>query len=165
MNWTTPNQIIKTAADHAIILRQFRPGNPINHSTLVLPPQAGHGGEIADWPVKGRSLARCLLEHTDGGVYIVDWKSCPWERRKENYSDLVQQVATAITEVVKPVNLIGLCQGGTLATIYTALNPEDVAHLVPVGCPIDVRAAASDLDLALKLPLSWYKTVYAMQSG
>lgn len=165
MNWTTPNTTIPTNADHAITLRQFRPSSLNANDTLILPPQAGHGGEVADWPVPGRSLVQCLLENTAGGVYVVDWQSCTWLRRNETYEDLVNQVRAAIAELSGSVNLIGLCQGGTLATIYTALYPEDVAHLVPVGCPIDPHASDSDLSAAMKMPYTSYKMLVMAQFG
>jgi polyhydroxyalkanoate synthase len=37
------------------------------------------------------------------------------------------------------VSLVGCCLGGLLATIYTALNPERVLHLVTSGSPFEMR--------------------------
>ena len=40
----------------------------------------------------------------------------------------------------RPVNLVGDCQGGWLATIYAALHPEQVNTLTLAGAPIDFHA-------------------------
>lgn len=158
--WNSPNKIVHE--DHAIRLRQFssRTGTP----TLILPPQAGHDSRIADY-ADNQSLAISAANNTDGPVYVIDWKSCTRDRGSEGYHDLVQQVLTAITQIGSTVNLVGLCQGGTLATVVTALHPSNVQRLVVAGAPIDVDSAPSILDTARKQPLYYYQWAVMMCGG
>jgi len=152
--------------DHAIQLQCYRPAVTGKLTTLTLPPQAGHSEVIANWPAPGQNLMETICANTDGGVYMVAWKSCTHERRNESYVDLVEQVSTAIMATGDfPVRLVGLCQGGTLATIYAALYPSDVAHLVVAGAPIDVSLGDSVLKQAQETPLWMYKMIVAMNGG
>src|SRR5438477_413052 len=55
-------------------------------------------------------------------------------------ADDLGEVAAAVDHIGEPVNLVGDCQGGWLATIYAALHPENVNTLTIAGAPIDFHA-------------------------
>ena len=40
-----------------------------------------------------------------------------------------------------PVNLLGICQGGTFSLCYTALHPDRVANLVTMVTPVDFHTS------------------------
>jgi pimeloyl-ACP methyl ester carboxylesterase len=51
----------------------------------------------------------------------------------------------AVDELGGRAALVGLCQGGWLASIYAARFPQKVAALVVAGAPIDLAAAPSQI--------------------
>ena len=155
--WITPHQVVHE--DHAIKLIQFKEGK--GKSILIVPPQAGHNSGIADYS-KGQSLAACAVEHSqsDEGVYCIEWKPCTAARCNESYHDLIKQLHTAISIIGDGVHLVGLCQGGTLATVYAAMY-DTIDKLTVAGAPIDVRAAKSDLDGAINMSMWLYRSVVA----
>ncbi|MFC1852324.1 class III poly(R)-hydroxyalkanoic acid synthase subunit PhaC [candidate division CSSED10-310 bacterium] len=89
-----------------------------------------------------RSLVRNLLSH-GVDLYMIDWG---YPDRSDQYltmDDYINGYLDDCVDYVKrrtghhKVNLIGICQGGTFATIYTALNPTKVKNLVTMVTPID----------------------------
>lgn len=89
-----------------------------------------------------RSLVRNLLG-LGFDIYIIDWG---YPTRADKHLSLDDYVNWFIDEFVDfirrnnkvdKVNLMGICQGGTLSTIYSALHPEKVQNLVTLVTPID----------------------------
>ncbi|HRT44406.1 MAG TPA: alpha/beta fold hydrolase [Desulfomonilia bacterium] len=150
----SPNR--KIFEDKAVVLRRFdedRTGDPI----LIVPPQAGHHSSIADY-APGQSLVQTCLKHTAHPVYVIEWKSSTLSRREETIDDLVQQVMLCVKKAGAPVVLAGLCQGGWLATIYSALFPGDVRALMLAAAPIDFTAGGGKIqDIVNTLPLMYYQ--------
>lgn len=78
-------------------------------------------------------------------VFLVDWGYPDGADRYLELEDYlqryllhcVQQVCTLRNE--QQVNLIGVCQGGTFSTIFTALHPDKVAKLITMVTPIDFQ--------------------------
>jgi polyhydroxyalkanoate synthase len=91
-----------------------------------------------------RSHVRCFLQR-GLNVYLVDWRAPSAEdawRGLEAYvnEDLARAVdCVRAREHVERVSLVGICFGGLLSLIYTALNPDAVGHLVPVAVAIERR--------------------------
>jgi poly(3-hydroxybutyrate) depolymerase len=75
----------------------------------------------------------------------------------------------AIEHIGGPVNLVGDCQGGWLATIYAALHPEHVNTLTLAGAPIDFHGDAVIHDWVSYFSpvddLSFYEGVVAYGGG
>ena len=73
------------------------------------------------------------------------------------------------TEIGGPVNLVGDCQGGWLATIYAALHPEDVNTLTIAGAPIDFHAGDAVIHESVQAlsdeDLRFYKNMVAVGNG
>jgi poly(3-hydroxyalkanoate) synthetase len=68
------------------------------------------------------------------------------------------------------VNLVGDCQGGWLAVIYTALHPDTVATLTIAGAPVDFHAGEPLIHdwIQLLSPLSqmgFYRALVAANGG
>ena len=89
-----------------------------------------------------RSLIRGLLAR-GVDVYLLDW-GCPKREDRglalEDY--VVRQLGGCLDHVraahrLESVNLLGVCQGGTMALCHAALFPERVRNLVTMVTPVD----------------------------
>ncbi|MBM3133268.1 MAG: alpha/beta fold hydrolase [Chloroflexi bacterium] len=157
--WFTENEII---LDHpAFLLREFQRGPD---TIVIVPPQAGHASCIADYDDQ-QSLVQTAAK-SGRGVYAIDWKSCPRERKGETLEDLVNQVYAALEPFDEPVTLIGLCQGGWLAATFTALFPHRVSELIVAGAPINAKAGGGHIqNLVGILPQSYYEQMVIWGGG
>jgi poly(3-hydroxyalkanoate) synthetase len=106
----------------------------------VLPPQAGHHSSIVDYSreqsqidtIRGAGLER---------VWSMEWVGATEDTRHARIEDYVEFLDRCVAEIGdEPVNLVGDCQGGWLATIYAALRPESINTLTIAGAPIDFHA-------------------------
>jgi poly(3-hydroxybutyrate) depolymerase len=160
--WLTPNQ--EVYEDSAVVLRRFdsgRPGDPI----LIVPPQAGHHSSIADYE-KDHSLVQACLNNARNPLYVMEWKPSTLSRRNESIDDLAKQLMICIKKIRRPVILAGLCQGGWLSVIYTALFPDDVKSLILAAAPIDFTAGGGRLqDLVQSMPLMLYQNLVCCGGG
>ena len=89
-----------------------------------------------------RSLVRNLLsEGVD--LYIIDWGYVTRGDRYDSVEDYVNGYLDGCVEFIrrstekKQINLAGVCQGGTLCTMYAALYPEKIKNLITIVTPID----------------------------
>ncbi len=89
-----------------------------------------------------RSLVRNLLmEGID--LYVVDWGNPTRADQFLNFDDYVERYLGSCVEHVyeasgnKPVNVFGICEGGTFASMLAALKPELFAALALAITPID----------------------------
>lgn len=160
--WTTPNRIIYE--DDAVILRRFdenRAGDPI----LIVPPQAAHHSSIADY-APGQSLVQTCLALSTHPILVVEWKPSTYARRVETIDDLVKQMLVCVKMAGSPVILAGLCQGGWLSAIYTAIFPKDVRALILAAAPIDFTAGGGKIqDMVNFLPMSFYQYIVNCGGG
>ena len=91
-----------------------------------------------------RSLIRGLLAR-GLDVWLVDWGYPAREDSGLSLDDYVNRHLGACIDHVrascgKPsVNLLGVCQGGTLSICHAALHPERVRNLVAMVTPVDFR--------------------------
>ena len=89
-----------------------------------------------------RSLIRGLLAR-GLDVYLVDWGYPEPADRFLDLDDYVNRYLGGCIEHIRAtqgipaVNLLGVCQGGTLALCYTALHPQAVRNLVTMVTPVD----------------------------
>ena len=138
-DWSTPNELVESSGIMA--LRDFSVagagegradadrassgGAPLVRRRLQPEPEPGADG------ARGRAHA---------ALYVLEWLGATPETKNASIVDYLESVRSAIARIGEPVNLIGDCQGGWLATIYCALYPEDVATLTIGGAPIDFHA-------------------------
>ena len=89
-----------------------------------------------------RSVVKSLLL-AGNDVYMIDWGYPTAEDRYMTMDDHINWYMDDCVEYIrkatgsKKVNLMGICQGGTFSTIYTAINPEKVNSLTTLVTPID----------------------------
>jgi poly(3-hydroxybutyrate) depolymerase len=107
--------------------------------TVVLPPQAGHDSCIVDYSAE-QSQMRVILDSGLTRALSLDWIGATRDTADASIEDYLEVVDRAVEHCGGRVNLIGDCQGGWLATIYAALNPERVNTLTLAGAPIDFHA-------------------------
>ena len=89
-----------------------------------------------------RSLIRSLLA-LGLDVFLIDWGSPDGSDRYLDLNDYVNRYLHHCVQAVErirgesQVNLVGVCQGGTLSLCYTALHPEHVRNLITMVTPVD----------------------------
>ena len=161
--WRSENEVI--AESEAFALRCFtenREGTPI----LILGPQAGHHTCLVDYAPPDQSLVSHCVEHSGRPVYAIEWKNADATRRYETIDHLIAQTNFCTDLIGGKINIIGLCQGGWQALLYTILFPHKVASLVVGGAPIDATAGGGHVqDMAQTLPMSFYEWMVILRSG
>ena len=96
-----------------------------------------------------RSLVRSLL---DKGIdlWLIDWgqpgRGERWLTMDDYVDDYIHEAVQRICRETghDRVTLLGICEGGVLATCYAALHPEKVKKLVLIVTPIDFHADIDD---------------------
>ena len=89
-----------------------------------------------------RSVIKSFLE---GGmdVYVIDWGYPTGEDMYMTIDDYINWYIDDCVDYIRKVskqdkiNLLGVCQGGTFSTIYSALHPDKIKNLVTMVVPID----------------------------
>jgi poly(3-hydroxybutyrate) depolymerase len=136
--WASPNRVVM--ASDLVRLRDFAPdcADPVV-PTLLFPPQAGHSSCIVDFSPDQSQVATARAAGLTR-LYSLDWVGATAATRNATVEDHLRFVERAVEHIGGPVNLVGDCQGGWLATIYAALHPEHVHTLTVAGAPIDFHA-------------------------
>lgn len=89
-----------------------------------------------------RSVIKKLLD-LGLDIYIIDWG---YPTRADKHFTMDDYVNWFIDDCVdfirknnktEKVNLMGICQGGTLSLIYSALHPEKINNLITLVTPVD----------------------------
>ena len=136
--WHSPNEIVLECP--VARLRDFSRGSKAAVvPTLVLPPQAGHDSCIVDYS-PAQSQMKVIRAAGLERAFSLEWIGATAETRDAGIDDYLSFIERSIEYIGGPVNLIGDCQGGWLATIYAALHPEQVNTLTLAGAPIDFHA-------------------------
>lgn len=165
--WSTPNNVI---LEHQTLrLRHFHnPHINAKRPVLILPPQAGHHSNIADYSPE-QSLVRVF--HRYGfDVYVAEWLSASWEYRNLGMADIIRLTDEAVDEIRRrtglfKIHIVGECQGGWQAAVYTSLFQEKIASLVSAAAPTDIEAAPSDIVENARAPMTFFKYLVATGNG
>jgi polyhydroxyalkanoate synthase len=83
-----------------------------------------------------RSLIRGLVQR-GVDVYLIDWGYPDGADRYlglEDYVDFVRQASGH-----ERINLLGVCQGGTMSLCYAALHPQPLKNLITMVTPVDFQ--------------------------
>jgi len=162
--WTSPN--VGLYALHTFTLREFSlPNSGKDIPILILPPYAGHTSVIADFQTK-QSLVETLLENGLKRIFLTDWHSATMEMKDYDIDNYLAEIHVAITDLGGRAHLIGLCQGGWMASLYASRFPKHVASLVLAGAPIDTQAGHGVIKKdANKLPLSFFEELVVSGDG
>jgi poly[(R)-3-hydroxyalkanoate] polymerase subunit PhaC len=89
-----------------------------------------------------RSLIRGLLAR-GLDIYLIDWGYPEAADRFLELDDYVNRYLGGCIDHIRrtlgvpAVNLLGVCQGGTLALCHTALHPDRVRNLITMVTPVD----------------------------
>jgi polyhydroxyalkanoate synthase subunit PhaC len=89
-----------------------------------------------------RSFIKNLLEF-GLDIYMIDWGYPTRADKDVTLDDYVNWFLDDIVDFVRrnngvsKVNLAGICQGGTLSIIYSALHPEKIKNLITFVTPVD----------------------------
>lgn len=92
-----------------------------------------------------RSVIKSFL---DAGldVYIIDWGYPTAEDMYLTLDDHINWYMDECVDYIRTatkkdkINILGVCQGGTFSTIYTALHQDKIKNLVTLVVPIDFSA-------------------------
>jgi poly(3-hydroxybutyrate) depolymerase len=166
--WHSANEVVFEAP--VARLRDFSAGSSSRVlPTLVLPPQAGHDSCIVDYS-PAQSQMRAVRAAGLERAYALDWIGATSSTKDATIDDYLGVIERAIDHIGDPVNLIGDCQGGWLATIYTARRPEHVNTLTIAGAPVDFHAGEPVIHAALRSlapggNLAFYRGLVAAGGG
>ncbi len=167
--WTTPNAV--ALRTELALLRRFDRGRSGSAPWLVVNPNAGHHSVIGDY-APGQSLVEALLEHGGGApVFAVEWLSADATTRGAGIEDYLLALDRMVGHArraagARRVRLVGLCQGGWLSAMLTAILPDAVENLILAGAPIDFRAGRGKVSRAVEnLGFPWYERLVGTSGG
>jgi pimeloyl-ACP methyl ester carboxylesterase len=166
--WTTPHRVVRETPIARVRDFTVAPrGRTV--PTVVLPPQAGHDSCIVDFSSE-QSQIGAMLDAGLTDLVSLDWVGATPASAGATIDDYVRVIDETVDELGGRANLVGDCQGGWLATIYTAMFPAKVHTLTLAGAPVDFHAGEpiiSDFVSVLGRPgdLSFYENVVAAGSG
>lgn len=99
---------------------------------------------VADLQEDRTLIGNLLKEGID--VYLIEWGDPTRKDRWLTLDDYVNDFLDSCVDFIREqhdldkINLLGICQGGTIATCYTSLHPDKVQNLVLTVTPIDFHA-------------------------
>jgi polyhydroxyalkanoate synthase len=99
-----------------------------------------------------RSVVRRLLDR-GFDVYLIDWgipDEASSQLRLDDYvCKFLDNVVSFVCDSVgtPQLNLLGYCMGGTMSTMFTALQPDRVRNLILMATPIDFAGDEGLLNL------------------
>ncbi|MDR5658646.1 class III poly(R)-hydroxyalkanoic acid synthase subunit PhaC [Serpentinicella sp. ANB-PHB4] len=108
-----------------------------------------------------RSVIKNLLE-LGLDLYIIDWGYPTAHDKYLTLDDYINGYIDSAVEHIRKetgsdkVNIVGVCQGGTFSTIYSAMNPDKVKNLITMVTPIDFEAGAESEEALL---FKWSKNM------
>ena len=137
---TTPKELVYS--ENKLRLYRYKRDTPAMIKTPVLIVYAlVNRYQMLDLQPDRSYIRNLLAQGLD--VYLIDWG---YPTKADRYLDLDDYVNGYINNCVdfirkshklKAINLMSICQGGTLSTIYSALHPEKVKNLVTLVTPIE----------------------------
>jgi polyhydroxyalkanoate synthase len=86
-------------------------------------------------------------------IYIMDWGYPDMGDRYLTLEDYIDIYLNDCVDTVRSlsgydkINLLGVCQGGTFASIYASLYPEKISNLITMVTPIDFSVTDSLLNI------------------
>ena len=101
---------------------------------------------------ENRSLVRNLLK-LGMDIYLIDWGYPSRGDRWLTLDDYINGYLDMCVDAVRqryggePVNLLGICQGGTFSLCYASLYPEKIKNLITMVTPVDFHVREGMLNL------------------
>jgi polyhydroxyalkanoate synthase len=96
------------------------------------------------------------LQDTGQDLYVIDWGYPDRADRFITLDDYINSyIATCVDIICKrhdlpQINILGICQGGTLSLCYTALHPQKVKNLITMVTPVDFHTKDNNLTRTVK---------------
>lgn len=93
---------------------------------------------------ENRSLVRSLLE-LGIDVYLIDWgypqRNDRWLTIDDHVNGYLDSCVDFLRErhKLESINLLSICQGGTMSLCYASLHPEKVRNLITMVAPVDFQ--------------------------
>jgi polyhydroxyalkanoate synthase subunit PhaC len=137
---TTPHDVVFRAG--TLSLLRYRRDTPAAHAPPVLLCYALINRPYILDLQPDKSVVRRYLEQ-GFDVYLIDWGVPSHADRSLTLEDYVCRLLDSVIELIlrqhrcENLHLLGYCMGGTLAALYTALNPERVKTLTLLAAPIE----------------------------
>jgi len=155
---TTPKETIYT--EDKLKLYRYTPVVDNPHKTPLLIVYAlVNRYLVADLQPDRSLVANLLKEGMD--VHLIEWGDPQPADKYLTIDDYVNGYLDNCVDFLRErygvdkVNLFGICQGGTLASCYTALHPDKVNSLVLTVTPIDFHAGQDDSKPEVGLLFRW----------
>lgn len=101
---------------------------------------------------EGRSLVANLLK-LGLDVYLIDWGYPTRADRWLTLDDYINGYIDNCVDYIRTasqapkINVLGVCQGGTFSTCYSALHPDKVKNLITMVAPIDFHQTQNLLNM------------------
>ncbi|NUN12403.1 MAG: alpha/beta fold hydrolase [Myxococcales bacterium] len=151
----TPSQADVVMTDGTARLLHFRKLSEIAGAQKPTVPVLLIPSLINRWYVLDLRSGSSLVEaFVDGGIdtFCLDWGVPEDEDRYLQWADIINRLGRAVRRTCREtgsdrVILLGYCMGGTLAGIYSALNPERIAGLINLAGPFDFSCAGMLRDM------------------
>ncbi len=95
-----------------------------------------------------RSIIRGLMD-SGQDVYLIDWGYPDRSDRFLNLDDYINGYIDRCVDVlrerhkVENINLLGICQGGSMSICYTAMHTDKIKNLITMVTPVDFHAKGS----------------------
>ncbi len=134
----SPHEVVHQQG--SLRLRHYAPATPSARAAVVVVPSLINRASICDLE-PDRSLVGGLAEK-GWPVYLVDWGVPGPEAAHQDVAHiLLDRLHRCIDRAARHagcarVFLLGYCQGGTLAVMYTALRPQRVRGLAVFNAPV-----------------------------
>lgn len=149
----TPYDIVYT--EDRIKLKHYRPKTKKKFKTPLLVTYALINRETMLDLQPGRSVVeRFLKQGID--LYMIDWGYPSRKDRFLGFDDHVNGYMDNVVDFIRQknrvdkINLMGICMGGTLSVIYSALHPQKIQNLITTVTPTNFDTNKGLLNLWMK---------------
>jgi polyhydroxyalkanoate synthase subunit PhaC len=141
---TAPKDVIYS--EDKLVLNRYRPHEAARervHTPLLICYALVNRPYMMDLQ-PDRSLIRRLLER-GVDIYLIDWGYPDGADRYLGLDDYVLRYLPRCVDEVRRasgcrrINLLGVCQGGTLSLCHAALDPKCIRNLITMVTPVDFQ--------------------------
>lgn len=159
---TTPKDTVYT--EDKLRLYRYRPVVENPHPVPLLISYALVNRYLVADLQEDRSIIRNLLK-AGMDVYLIEWGDPTRVDQYLTLDDYINGYLNNCVDFIRRergldrINLFGICQGGTMATCYSALYPEKVHTLTLTVTPIDFHAGFDEQRPELGLLFHWGKGI------
>lgn len=138
---------------------------PKNKPIIIVPPHAGRHPNVVQ-----RLINQCV--NAGWSPYVLELKGANNENKNISIEDLINFIHDLFLLASKnsgysKLPLCGVCQGGWLSAIYSAMLPHTVSKLALMATPIDVEADPDNhiVKSMRYLSMEWFKYIVTINNG